>query len=379
MDHNRRIRGSLLERAAQAYDFGRPPVVQPKPAPAPVPAPAAVEVEAPKPIAQPAPAPAPVPVAAPAPVAVPIAAPTPRPVPVSAPPPVEAKPAPVVEQPAPAPVAERAPLIRRGSEVAAAAAAPASPSPADKWKLRTVHVDRAKLVEQGLLVPGAAVDTLAEEFRMVKRQLLLTARAVAGADSDRARMILVASANPNEGKTFCAINLALSMAAEQDVEILLVDADFAKPDVLGRMGVAEGKGLLDALADPALDVESCVVRTDIPRLSLLPAGTKSALDTELIASDRAKQALQRLVAADPRRVVIFDSPPVLAASPASVLALHVGQAVMIVRADRTTESDLRQAIGLLDGCEHVQLVLNSVTYNPGGRRFGSYYGQESSK
>jgi hypothetical protein len=103
-----------------------------------------------------------------------------------------------------------------------------------------------------MLVPGGRSLPLAEEFRMVKRQLLLTARAVATKDgakaADRARMILVCSAQPDEGKTFCAINLALSMAAEKDVEILLVDADFAKPDVLERLGCREGPGLLDALA-----------------------------------------------------------------------------------------------------------------------------------
>lgn len=360
MNQNRRIRGSLLERAAEVYDFGRPPVPVAKNAP---------QAE-PQPVPVPAPAPVPAPVApAPASVSAPLPA---------APAPVDPQPEVPVATPAPTETQSKlspvVPRMRRGSELED------QPAPdRSKWNLRTVHIDRARLSEQGLLVPGAHVDALAEEFRMVKRQLLRTARAVAGKDADRARMILVCSAKPNEGKTFCAINLALSMASEQDVEILLVDADFPKPDVLGRLNIPESKGLLDVLADPALDVESCIVRTDIPKLTLLPAGTKSSNDTELLASDRAHETLARLVAADPRRVVIFDSPPVLAASPASVLAQHVGQAVMVVRADRTTESDLREAVGMLDACEHVQLVLNSVTFNMGGRRFGSYYGQESGK
>ena len=87
--------------------------------------------------------------------------------------------------------------------------------------------------------------------------------------------------------------------------------------------------------------------------------------------------LKRLATANPRRIVVFDSPPALAASPAAVLAGHVGQVMLIVRADRTPESELRQAVGLLDGCEHVQLVLNAVAFQPGGRRFGDYYGQEA--
>jgi protein-tyrosine kinase len=213
----------------------------------------------------------------------------------------------------------------------------------------------------------------------VKRQLLTTARAVANQGTaqagDRARMILVCSAHPDEGKTFCAINLALSMAAEKDMEILLVDADFAKPDILDRLGLPSGPGLLDALGGGVDDVERCIIRTDVPQLSVLPAGTRTNTDTELLASDRARAILDGLASANPRRIVIFDSPPALAASPASVLAFHVGQAMLVVRADTTTEGDLREAVTTLDACEHIQLILNAVSFQPGGRRFGSYYGE----
>ena len=240
-------------------------------------------------------------------------------------------------------------------------------------------VDRAMLTTNGLLVPGAPVGALAEEFRLVKRHLMVTARTLRQKDATRARTILVCSAKPNDGKTYCALNLAISMAAEREVEVILIDADFAKPDVMNRLGLADGLGLLDVLADPTIDIETCVVRTDIPQLSVLPAGTKSHDDTELLGSARTAAIISALLAADPRRVLIFDSPPVLAASPAAVLAHHAGQTVLVVRADRTVESDLREAVALLSGCEDIQLLLNAVTYAPGGRRFGSYYGQEDSK
>lgn len=339
-DHSpRRYKGSLLERAAEQYAFGAPPVVPPVP-PVPVapPQPPAPPVQAyypPEPPVEPV---APVQVAAPQPAYVAD---------------------PILEEPAPA--------IRRGF----AAEGPVEPiRPSGR---RVAPVDRALLSHGGMLVPGGPITALAEEFRQVKRQLLLTARAVAGADAQRARMVLVCSAQPNEGKTFCAINLALSMSAERDVEILLVDADLAKPDVLGRLGVPEGPGLLDVLSGAVDSVEDCIIDTDIPQLSLLPAGTKTHGDTELLASDRARRVIDGLTAANPRRIVIFDSPPALAASPAAVLALHAGQVMLVVRADKTTESDLREATAMLDGCEHIQLVLNSVSFQPGGRRFGTYY------
>ena len=271
------------------------------------------------------------------------------------PPPVEPIPEASAFRPAPPPVA---------------AARVAAPVP-----VRTAVVDREILADNGLLVPGAAIGVLAEEFRLAKRQLLLTARRLAESDPAKARTMLVCSPQPGDGKTYCAVNLAISMAAERDLRVLLVDADFAKPDVMKRLGVGDSPGLLDALGDPSIDVESCVVGTDIPNLSLLPAGAGSTADTELIASDRTPDLIARLLATDPERIVIFDSPPALAASPASVLALHVGQVMLVVRADRTSEGDIRDAVHRLDGCENIQLLLNSVSFAPDGARYGSYYGQ----
>lgn len=335
----RRYRGSLLERAAEHYDLMHEPRVLP-----PVPADAPVR-------AQPEPT-------APA---------APEPLPVVEETAVEA----VAEEPVEAVEETREPVAVVPPEPRFVRPAPTAPVSG-----RHIAIDREQLAEEGMLVPGAPVTALAEEFRLIKRQLINTARTIWAADSEsnenRARMILVCSAKPNDGKTFCAINLALSMSAEKDVEILLVDADFAKPDVMNRLGASEGPGLLDVLAGDIEDVESCVIATDVPQLSVLPAGTRSNADTELLASERASAILESLAAADPRRIVIFDSPPALAASPASVLAGLVGQVMLVVRADRTSESDLREAIGLLDGCEQIQLVLNSVSFQPGGRRFGSY-------
>lgn len=239
------------------------------------------------------------------------------------------------------------------------------------------RIDRAMLAEKGMLVPGAPIGALAEEFRLVKRQLLLNARAIGkGPLGERSRTILVGSGKPGDGKTFCAINLAISLAAERDVEVLLVDSDFAKPDIMASLGLSDSTGLLDILADETLDPEAFVVPTDVPQLSLLPAGKRSHSDTELLASARTGEVIDKLLANDPRRIIVFDTPPTLAASPASVLALLVGQVMLVVRADRTTEADVRESVALLDGCDQISLVLNSRSYEPGGGRFGSYYGQQ---
>jgi exopolysaccharide/PEP-CTERM locus tyrosine autokinase len=309
-----RTGGSLLERAAELYGFDLP---------APAPAPAAAPTT-------------PVEAAAPAaPVAQPEAAP-------------RAEPAPE-PKPAPHPVSRA--LIRR---------IPAGPE---------AHVDREALREAGFIEPEAPGGGLAEEFRIVKRQLLLGAR-----DDAKSRTILVCSSQPDEGKTFCAVNLALSLAAERDVEVLLVDSDFPKPEILSILGIEGGPGLVDALADSSVDPESLVIRTDVRGLSVLPAGRHVPNVTELLASERTREVLDCLAETSPKRILLFDSPPALMASPASVLASHAGQLLMVVRADQTTESDLRAAVGLLSACDNIRLLLNGAGFSPTGKRFGDYYG-----
>lgn len=240
----------------------------------------------------------------------------------------------------------------------------------------TVAVDRKRLRDAGFIVPDTAPGSLAEEFRIVKRQLLLNASGAAtGKPLERGRMILVCSAQPNDGKTFCAVNLALSLASERDTDVLLVDADVAKPEVLSTLGIEGGPGLMDALQDPSIDVENLIIRTDVPKLSVLAAGRQANNDTEMLASARTKAVLDGLADNHPSRIIIFDSAPALAASPASVLALNVGQVMMVVRADRTTESELRDALALVDGCPNISLLLNGSSYFGGNHSFGSYYGQ----
>ena len=241
-------------------------------------------------------------------------------------------------------------------------------------------VDRARLREQGMIVPGGQVTALLEEFRIVKRQVLLAARdaRLAGGGA-AAQRVLVSSPLPGEGKAFCAVNLALAIAAERDSDVLLVDADFAKPSILSLLGLSGEKGLLDALADPHVRIEDCVIPTDIPGLHVLPSGSRTSADSEYLASERTSEVLERLTRGAPNRIVIFDSPPALAASPASELAGRVGQALVVCRADRTGQSALEDALSLLSACPDIKLLLNSAHFSPSGRRFGSYgYGGEES-
>ena len=291
-----------------------------------------------------------------------------------APPPEPAVPAP--QPAAPVPVAPRVAEQAPPAQPVAPRPAPAPFASAPAVFSTTRHaVDRARLREQGLIVPEGAVSALLEEFRIVKRHLLLQAaelgREGAGAAAQR---VLICSPHPGEGKTYCALNLALAMAAEKESEVLLVDADFAKPSVLSALGLPGGPGLMDALADSSIDVEDCVVGTDIPGLWVLPAGDATTSDSEYLSTSRTAAVLDRLSNGPANRIVIFDSPPALAASPAAELAKYVGQALLIVRADRTGQGAVEDAVSLLSACPNIQLLLNGVQFSPSGRRFGAYYG-----
>ncbi|MDM7956528.1 AAA family ATPase [Blastomonas sp.] len=279
--------------------------------------------------------------------------------------------------------AAKAPAPGMAPPVPPAAAASAAPMarpvapvrPRSTSSLPVAVIDRDVLRERAFIVPDGPVTSISEEFRIVKRRLLASIRAEANAGlGAAAQRILICSAQPNEGKTYSAINLALSIATEQDHDVLLVDADFAKPSILSSLGIEGQRGLMDALADPDVAVEDCIIPTDIRGLSVLPAGRQTNTDSEYLASVRTRDVLARLTDGRPGRIVIFDSPPLLAASPAATLAQHVGHALMVVRADVTSERALRDALGLIAGCNQIQLLLNGTRFSPSGRSFGSYYG-----
>jgi protein-tyrosine kinase len=286
-------------------------------------------------------------------------------------------PKPAPRQRAPEPVRRPAPAPAQPVEAARAAPMPAavpSPEPVGNrppvafcGPYQTIH--RAHLRSGSLIVPEAPVTALLEEFRIVKRELLADARA---SSNPLARRILVCSPHSGEGKTYCATNLAIALAAERDIEVVLVDADVIKPSVTTRLGIEGGRGLMDVLADPSIAPESLVITTDIPGLFVLPAGSGNNLDAEYIASEHTGAVLDHLTRNAPRRILVFDTPPALAASPAAELAAHVGQAVLVVRAEETSRSALEDAHHLLSACPDIKLLLNAARFSPSGRRFGKY-------
>jgi exopolysaccharide/PEP-CTERM locus tyrosine autokinase len=239
----------------------------------------------------------------------------------------------------------------------------------------TIHpIDWSAIKAKGMLGLDAAHGQLAEEYRLIKRPLLMNAFPEGDNSIERANLILVTSSVPGEGKTFTAVNLALSIAMERDKTVLLIDADVAKPSIAGLLGISAKKGLIDLLQDKSISFSDVLIKTDIPNLTLLPAGSLDHYSTELLASDAMKRLAKELSARYPDRVVIFDSPPLLAASQGAVLATLVGQVVLVIESDVTPQYIVQESISKLESCEVVGCVLNKTKKGFGFKYYGYGYG-----
>ncbi|NEX64186.1 XrtA-associated tyrosine autokinase [Noviherbaspirillum galbum] len=239
-------------------------------------------------------------------------------------------------------------------------------------------IDLDRMHELGMVVSNGERTSVGEEFRIIKRPLLRNALPVRAPSVGKSgipnppNLIMVTSSLPKEGKTFCAINLAMSIATEKDYTVLLVDADVARPSVLKTLGIQADTGLLDLLRNPGMDVAETIIHTNVPSLSIIPAGQPSRHATELLASHDMARLLQELAMRYPDRIVIFDSPPLMATTEAQVLAQHMGQVVVVVEAERTTQKQLKEALTLIEGCSNVSLVFNKARLFATEAKYGSY-------
>ena len=286
-----------------------------------------------------------------------------------------------VPEPAPRaelPAVEASPLAANGSAEpqlnGAAMNGAANGAAAHPRTGRSIEIDLNRLRLAGMVVPGSDISRIAEEFRIIKRPLLLKAFAKGPERIDNGHVIMVTSARPNEGKSFVALNLAMSFASEPNLNVLLVDADFHNPTVpLGLEFKAE-RGLIDALLDDKVELSDLMLRTNLGNLSVLPAGRRHPNATELLASRRMAQLVDEIARRYSDRVIVFDSPPVLASSEPSVLALHVGQVAFVIEAESTGRRAIEEALTMISGCKHINLVLNKRRTWMGSEQFGAYYG-----
>ena len=232
-----------------------------------------------------------------------------------------------------------------------------------------VEIDLASMAIAGYVTPEGPRGQIAEEFRVIKRQIIKNAHWKSSTRIERGNRVMVTSALPGEGKTFVAINLALSMALEMDTSVLLIDADIANPCVAKVMNIRRGKGLMDLLTGGGVDINDALLRTNVDKLSMMLAGTPNPRATEMLASQAMADLVAEMASRYPDRILVFDSPPLLVTTEARVLASHMGQIVMVVEAGRTTQTAVTRALETVESCPAVLMVLNKAPRS----EVGGYY------
>jgi protein-tyrosine kinase len=287
--------------------------------------------------------------------------------PVRSPPP---PPPPVTSSPAEG-VIERMAHLTMGSPDLVATATPGS----TKRTQRSATLDFERIRAAGLLAPDTQRSRIKEEYRHIKRPLLINADGRGATTVEHPNLIMVTSARAGEGKTTTACNLALSIASERDRTVLLVDADVIKPSLDRTLGFEAELGLVDYLVDEQLDLADVLIDTNMPSLTLLPAGSQYHLSAELLAGERMRKLAAELSGRYADRIVIFDSPPLLMTTEASILASLMGQVLVVVEAERTPQSQVMAALDLLDSNRQiVGFVLNKSRAFFGADSYGYGYG-----
>ncbi len=237
-------------------------------------------------------------------------------------------------------------------------AAATSPSPAARS--HQVMLDLARLHQMGIITPHDEKSQIAEEFRIIKRPLIQNAFRHTEGQSNKGNLIMVTSALAGEGKSFCAVNLAMSIAMEMDHTVLLIDADVARPSIPAYLGLKAGPGLLDVLLDEHIELNEVIMRTNIEKLSVILSGKKSKQATELLASQNMKDLLTDIAHRYHDRIIIFDSPPLLLTTESRALATQMGQIVMVIESETTPQKSVMEALRQLESCSDVKLIYNKA-------------------
>ena len=243
---------------------------------------------------------------------------------------------------------------------------------------RRLLIDREAMRREGFLAPEDEERVLVDQYRQIKRPLIAHAFGKRATKIPDGHLILISSAIAGDGKTFTCLNLALSMAREQDRSVLLVDADVAKAHITRLFGAEDQPGLLDMLEDDSeFNLNDAILETDIKGLSVMTAGLMRTHSTELLASERMESLIRDLGAQDPNRIVIFDSSPLLATSESRELTSLVGQAVLVVAAELTPQQAVMAALAVVDQGKPVNLVLNQARHSSSNGYYGYGYGRDS--
>lgn len=187
--------------------------------------------------------------------------------------------------------------------------------------------------------------------------------------------VLVTSSIPGEGKTQISINLALSIAQDKNLKVVLIDTDIMKQDMTKSLGLEDKKGFIDVVKSresAAKSLLDAIYKTDIQDLYFIPAGNYVANDENTISSQLIQYIFDEISLMGDDIIVVVDSAPVLVSVQTLAATSAVGQVLYVVGAGTTPQSDFGQAIEMVDQDNRaVGLVVNKLRKKSNQ----SYYGQ----
>jgi protein-tyrosine kinase len=211
------------------------------------------------------------------------------------------------------------------------------------------------LAAKGIVTPNAPRSFMADQYRVIKRPLIANAGRASTAVK-HGNLIMVTSALSGEGKSFTSINLAMSIAAELDHTVMLVDADVARPSVLKVLGLRPGRAAGGAGRQGRPGEHAAAHQRR--QADLLPSGTPAPQGHRVAGQRRHARLLDDMATRYPDRIVIFDSPPLLLTTESRVLATHMGQIVVVVHAGRTCRPTCSRRCPPSKACPVKMMVLN---------------------
>ena len=241
---------------------------------------------------------------------------------------------------------------------------------------RICHLDFDKMDEAGFLVPDTTRRRLSEEYRIIKRPILMNAFGHGAAPVEKGNLVGITSARANEGKTYTTLNLAISLAMELDITILLVDTDLLKVSLTKQLGLENEPGLMDVIKSPNMDLSDVILATDLPRLKVLPAGAISKNPTEILASTRMRNMINEMSDRYNDRIILFDTPPLMETTEGNVIMNFIGQVLVVVESSVTPSNIVKDAVSQIPSDKVIGMILNKSRQPGSGGYYGGHYGEE---
>lgn len=216
---------------------------------------------------------------------------------------------------------------------------------------KVMHCNMEALLRNRVL-PICTLDG-AERLKILRTQILNAM------SEDGCNSLLVTSANPGEGKTLTAINLAISFSHQINGTVLLVDGDIKKPMIHKYFGFGEMPGLSDYLTGNA-EIEDVLVNPGLARIVILPGGRPITNSAELIDSARMKSLFIEMKERYLNRYIIIDSSPVLTSADPLVFSNFVDRVLIVVEAEKTKRQDVKHVFEVLKNKSVIGTVLNKT-------------------